>query len=125
MRYSSYKIGILEIDVQHANIDFFLTELVEDGLEKKVTEQKFEIVRNALAHHFDFEEKWAQTNNKVFDSDHLESHKELLEKLNDLYYQYTNNKLNMCEISLTLKMELLKHVQDHDMRLMHDAEKRE
>ncbi len=117
MKYSSYKIGILEIDIQHANIDFLLTELAKEGLEKEVSEGKFEILRNALTQHFDFEEKWAQTNNKNFDSDHLDSHKELLEKLNELYNQYTNNKLNMREISLTTKIELLKHVQDHDMSL--------
>jgi len=117
MRYSSYKIGILEIDVQHSNIDYLLTELAKDGLEKEESEEKFELLRNALIHHFDFEEKWSQTNNKNFDTDHLKSHKELLEKLNELYTQFTKNELSMCEISLTMKMELLKHVQNHDMRL--------
>lgn len=115
--YSSCKIGILEIDIQHANIDYLLTELEKEGLEKESNEEKVELLRNALAHHFDFEEKWAQTNNKNFDADHLKSHKKLLEKLNELYNQFTKNELNMCEISLTMKMELLKHVQDHDMRL--------
>ncbi len=117
MRYSSYKTGILEIDIQHANIAFLLAELAKEGSEKEVGERKFEIIRSALAQHFDFEEKWVQANNKEFDSDHRGSHKELLEKLNERYNQYTNNKLNMCEISLTTKMELLKHVQDHDMKL--------
>lgn len=117
MKYSSYKIGILEIDIQHSNIDFLLSELAKEGLEKEVSEKKFEILRNALAQHFDFEEKWAQTNNGNFDFDHLKSHKKLLEKLNELNDQFTDNTLNICEISLALKMELLKHVQDHDMRL--------
>ena len=54
MRYSSYKIGILEIDIQHANIDFLLTELAKEGLGKEVSGKKFEILKNALAHHFDF-----------------------------------------------------------------------
>ena len=117
MRYSSYKIGILEIDIQHANIDFLLTELAKEGLEKEVSEKKFKILRNSLAHHFDFEEEWAQTNNKNFDSGHLKSHKELLERLNELNNQFTNNTLNICEISLAIKMELLKHVQDHDTKL--------
>ncbi len=117
MRYSSYKIGILEIDVQHSNIDYLLTELAKEGLEKEANEEKFKLLRNALVHHFDFEEKWSQTNNKNFDTDHLKSHKELLEKLNELHNQFTKNKLSMCEISLTMKMELLKHVQNHVMRL--------
>lgn len=117
MMYSSYKTGILEIDIQHANIDYLLTELEKEELGKESNEEKLELLRNALAHHFDFEEKWAQTNNKNFDADHLKSHKKLLEKLNELYNQFTKNELNMCEISLTMKMELLKHVQDHDMRL--------
>ena len=117
MRYSSYKIGILEIDIQHANIDFLLTELAKEGLEKEVSGKKFDIFRNALALHFDFEEKWAQKNNKNFDPDHKKSHKILLEKLTEFGNQYTNKKLNMYEISLALKMELMKHVQDHDMKL--------
>ena len=88
MRYSSYKIGILEIDIQHANIDFLLTELAKEGLEKEVSGKKFDIFRNALALHFNFEEKWAYTKNKNFDSDHLKSHNiELLEKLNELRSQ--------------------------------------
>ncbi len=117
MRYSSYKIGILEIDIQHANIDYLLSELVKEGLGKEVSEEKFELLRNTLVHHFDFEEKWAQTNNRNFDADHLKSHKKLQEKLNELHNQFTKNELNVCEISLTMKMELLKHVQNHDMRL--------
>jgi hemerythrin len=117
MKYSSYKIGVLEIDVQHANIDYLLTELAKDGLDKEVSKEKFELLKNALVHHFDFEEKWSQTNNKNFDVDHLKSYKKLLEKLNERYNQFTKNELNMCEISLTMKMELLKHVQNHDMGL--------
>ncbi len=117
MRYSSYKTGILEIDIQHSNIDFLLSELAKEGLGKEVKEKSYETLKNALALHFDFEDKWAQKNNKNFDSDHRKSHKKLLEKLNEFGNQYTNKKLNMYEISLILKMELLKHVQNHDMRL--------
>jgi hemerythrin len=117
MQYSSYKIGILEIDIQHFNIDYLLAELAKEGLEKEANEEKFELLRNALVHHFDFEEKWSQTNNKNFDTDHLKSHKKLLEKLKELHCQFTKNETNMCEISLAMKMELLKHVQNHDMRL--------
>ena len=95
----------------------FLRSLQKKGLKKEVSEEKFELLRNALIHHFDFEEKWSQTNNKNFDTDHLKSHKKLLEKLNELHNQFTKNELNMYEVSLTMKMELLKHVQNHDMRL--------
>ncbi len=117
MRYSSYKTGILEIDIQHSNIDFLLSELAKEGLEKEVKEKSYETLKNALALHFGFEEKWAQKNNRNFDSDHKISHKKLLEKLNEFGNQYANKKLNMYEISLALKIELLKHVQDHDMKL--------
>ncbi len=117
MRYSSYKIGILEIDIQHANIDCLLSELAKEELVTKAKEEIFETLRNALALHFDFEEKWAQKNNKNFSLYHQKSHNELLKKLNEFGNQYTNKKLNMYEISLILKMELLKHVQDHDMKL--------
>ena len=117
MRYSSYKIGILEIDIQHANIDYLLAEFAKDESGKEVSAEKFELLRNALVHHFDSEEKWAQTNNRNFDADHLKSHNKLIEKLIELNNQFTKNELNMYEISLTMKIELLKHVQNHDMRL--------
>jgi hypothetical protein len=118
MRYSSYKIGILELDIQHANIDFILSELVQEGLRKEASEKNYETLTNALTLHFNFEDEWAQSNNnKYFDAAHQKAHTELLEKLNEFGNQYTNKKLNMYEISLTLKIELLKHVQDHDMRL--------
>ena len=71
MRYSSYKIGILEIDIQHANIDFLLTESAKEGLEKEVSEEKFDIFRNAIALHFDFEEKWVHTKNTNEEQEHF------------------------------------------------------
>ncbi|MCP4268287.1 MAG: hypothetical protein GY777_22385 [Candidatus Brocadiaceae bacterium] len=117
MRYSSYKTGILEIDIQHSNIDFLLSELAKEGLGKEVKEKSYETLKNALSLHFSFEEKWAQKNNRNFDSDHKNSHKKLLEKLGEFGNQYTSKKLNMYEISLAFQMELLKHVQDHDMKL--------
>ncbi len=117
MRYSSYKTEILEIDIQHANIDFLLSELAKEELENKAKEEIYEVLKDTLALHFDFEEEWAKTNNKNFDPDHQKSHKELLEKLNEMKIQYTNKKLNMYEISLTLKMALVKHVQTHDIKL--------
>ncbi len=116
MRYSSYKIGILEIDIQHSNIDYLLSELAKEGSSEETSQEKFELLKNALTHHFDFEEKWAQTNSKNFDADHQESHKKLLEKLNALYKQFIKAELNMYEISLTMKMELLKHVQSYDVK---------
>jgi hemerythrin-like metal-binding protein len=117
MRYSSYKTGILEIDIQHVNIDFLLSELTKEELENKAKEKIYEVLKDTLALHFDFEEEWAKTNNKEFDPEHQKSHKELLEKLNEMKIQYTNKELNMYEISLTFKMALVKHVQDHDIKL--------
>ncbi len=117
MRYSSYKTGILEIDIQHANIDFILSELAEEGLGKEIKEKSYETLKNALSLHFSFEEKWAQKNNRNFDTGHKNSHEKLLEKLNEFGDQYANKEMNMYEISLAFQMDLLKHMQDHDMRL--------
>ncbi len=117
MRYSSYTTGILEIDIQHANIDFILSELAKEGLGEEIKEKSYATLKNALALHFDFEEEWARKNNRNFDSDHKDSHNKLLEKLNEFGNQYTNKRLNMYEISLAFQMDLLKHMQDHDMKL--------
>ena len=115
--YSSYDIGIAEIDIQHAEMDLLLSKLSEENLAQDIKEEKFELFRNMMISHFDFEEKWAQTNNKIFDPDHSEAHNELLELLNKMNTQYKNNKLNMNLISLTIKKELLAHVRNHDIML--------
>ncbi|MCP5008252.1 MAG: hypothetical protein GY941_30610 [Planctomycetes bacterium] len=117
MKYSSYKTGILEIDIQHANIDFLLLELSKEVLENKAKEEIYDLLKNAIASHFDYEEEWAKRNNKILDLNHKKSHTEILEELNEFGNQYTNNNLSMYEISLTLKMRLLRPVQNHDIKL--------
>ncbi len=117
-KYSSYDIGIAEIDIQHADMDLLLSKLSEEGLSQDIEKENFELFRNTISSHFDFEEKWAQTNNKIFDADHLKAHNELLELLNEMNTQYRNKKLNMNTICLTIKKELLSHVRNHDIRMI-------
>ncbi|KHE91098.1 MAG: putative histidine kinase protein [Candidatus Scalindua brodae] len=117
-KYSSYDIGIKEIDVQHADMDLLLSKLSEEGLNQDVKEKNFELFRNAASSHFDFEEKWAQTNNKIFDDDHLRAHNKFLDLLNEMNTQYENKQLRLNTISLTIKKELLNHVRNHDIRLI-------
>jgi PAS domain S-box-containing protein len=116
-KYSSYDIGIPELDIQHADMDLLLSKLSEEELSQDIKEENFELFRNAISRHFDFEEKWAQTNNKIFDSDHSRAHNELLELLNQMNTQYKSKRLNMNTISLTIKKELLNHVRNHDSKL--------
>ena len=98
-------------------MDLLLSKLTEEALSQDMKEENFELFRNAVSSHFDFEEKWAKTNNKIFDSDHLESHNKLLELISTMDIQYKNKQLNMNTISLTIKKELLDHVRNHDIRL--------
>jgi hemerythrin len=107
----------MEIDIQHAEMDLLLSKLSEKGLIQKAKEESFELFRNKTTAHFDFEEKWAQTHNKIFDSNHLNAHNEFLELLNEMDTQYKNKQLNMNTINLTIKNELLDHVRNHDIRL--------
>ncbi len=116
-KYSSYDIGIAEIDIQHANMDLLLSKLSGEGLSQDMKEQNLELFRNAVSSHFDFEEKWAQTNNRVFDSDHLRAHNDVLELLNEMNTQYKNKQLDMNIIYLAIKKELLNHVRNHDIKL--------
>ena len=116
-KFSSYDVGIAEIDIQHADMDLLLSKLSGEGLSQDIKEENFKLFRNTISSHFDFEEKWAQTNNKIFDSDHLKAHNELLEHLNEMDTQYKNKQLNMNTICLTIKKELLDHVRNHDIRL--------
>ena len=116
-KYSSYDIGIAELDIQHAEMDLLLSKLSEEESSQDIKEENFALFKNAISIHFDFEEKWAQTNNKNFDSDHSGAHKELLELLNEMNTQYENKKLSMNTISRTIKKELLDHVRNHDIKL--------
>ena len=116
-KYSSYDIGIAELDIQHAEMDLLLSKLSEEESSQDIKEENFALFKNAISIHFDFEEKWAQTNNKNFDSDHSGAHKELLELLNKMNTQYENKKLSMNTISRTIKKELLDHVRNHDIKL--------
>ena len=116
-KYSSYDIGIVELDIQHANMDLLLSKLSEENLSQVAKEESFELFRKAASSHFDFEEKWAQTNNRNFDSDHSRAHNEVLDLLNKMSTQYNDKQLNMNTISLTIKKELLNHVRNHDIRL--------
>ena len=116
-KYSSYDIGIAELDIQHAEMDLLLSKLSEEESSQDIKEENFALFKNAISSHFDFEEKWAQTNNKNFDSDHSGAHKELLELLNKMNTQYENKKLSMNTISHTIKKKLLDHVRNHDIKL--------
>ena len=116
-KYSSYDIGIEEIDIQHANMDSLLSKLSEAGLSQEAKEENFELFKNAVTSHFDFEEKWTETNNKILDAEHIRAHSEFLELLNKMKAQYKNRQLNMNTISLAIKKELLNHVRNHDIRL--------
>jgi PAS domain S-box-containing protein len=117
-KYSSFDIGIVEIDIQHAEMDLLLSKLSEEGFSQDVKEENFELFRNKMISHFDFEEKWAQTNNKIFDSDHLGAHNKFLDLLSEMNTQYKNKQLNMNTISFNIKKELLDHVRNHDIRLI-------
>jgi len=116
-KYSSYDIGITELDIQHAEMDLLLSKLSEEGLSSDVKEESLELFRNKMISHFEFEEEWAQTHDKIFDSDHIDAHNELLELLNEMNTQYKNKELNMNTICLTIKKELLNHVRNQDIRL--------
>ena len=115
--YSSYDIGIAEIDIQHAEMDLILTKLSEESISQDVKEENFKLFRNQMISHFDFEEKWAQTNNRTFDSDHLKAHNDVLALLNKINTQYKNKQLDMNNVVLTIRKELLDHVRHHDIKL--------
>lgn len=104
-KYSSYDIGIPEIDIQHAEMDLLLSKLSEEDFSQAVKEENFELLRNEMISHFDFEERWAQTNNKVFNADHLKAHNKILDLLNKMNAQYKNKQLSMNTISFTIKKE--------------------
>ncbi|MBC8554790.1 MAG: PAS domain S-box protein [Candidatus Brocadiales bacterium] len=116
-KYSSYDIGIAELDMQHAEMDLLLSKLSGEDLSQDIKEETLELFRNTISSHFNFEENWAQTNGKPFDADHSGAHNKFLDLLNEMNTQYKNKQLSMNTISLTIKKELLDHVRNHDIKL--------
>lgn len=104
--YGLKKIGILEIDLDHSNIDKFLTTAMEVGFEEK----SFDKLCNAIIDHFEHEENICKRLKLNMTDEHLEEHRRLTQVLKNLSYSDKSEE----EYLLFFKCLLINHVNEYD-----------
>jgi hemerythrin-like metal-binding protein len=82
MWYSALSVGILEIDLQHANIDQILSELTDHNRQEVVNR-----ITDALIRHFKAEEMLCAEKDLHMSEDHKKEHVRLTEMLQNLKQQ--------------------------------------
>ena len=118
MWYSATRVGILEIDMDHGNIDTML-QLYFAG---KVPEAFLENIFTGLVRHFEHEERIIAELGRTFPADHSAEHKRLQALLAVLLDDWRAAKLTGKELAERLRAMLLFHVTEFDVKLRPDSE---
>ena len=115
LRWSdSYKLGILEIDIQHKNLFQFYNELVKtiyDGGNLEALSKSLDALLNYVVMHFTTEEGYMQKYSFPGYDAHVAEHKKLREKVYYLHKDFNDGKpvLTM-EVAVFLKEWINDHV---------------
>lgn len=113
MWYSKIKVGILEIDMDHNNIDTML-QLYFAGT---VTEAYLENVIDALIAHFDHEEQVIVQLGRAFPPEHKAEHERLVRLLETLIDEWKAKKIDGQELAENVRNVLMLHVAEFDIKL--------
>ncbi len=113
MWYSATQIGISEIDMDHQNIDALL-ELCFTG---HVPEAALKNAIAGLIRHFKHEEKVIIELGHSFPEDHREEHAQLARYITALQNDWLAEKISSKELAETLRIKLLLHVTEYDLKL--------
>lgn len=109
MWYSTLSVGVLEIDLQHANIDQVLLELKEHNVLETVDR-----VTGALVLHFQAEEILCAGKGLHMSADHREEHVRLVEVLKVLQQQVHDENPDCETVLRTYSNLLVDHVTRFD-----------
>ncbi len=113
MWYSSTNVGILEIDMDHNNIDTML-QLYFSG---RVPEAFLENIIDGLLRHFVHEERVIIELGREFPSVHKAEHERLSEILEKKVAEWKAKKLDGKVLAEEVRNLLLIHVVDFDVKL--------
>lgn len=113
MWYSTTKVGITEIDMDHSNIDTMLQLYFSDRIPKTYLEQ---IIRS-LVRHFDHEEEVIAGLGREFPADHKLEHARLSQLLEEMLVAWKENKLDGNDSAEEVRSLLLLHVVEFDIQL--------
>ena len=113
MWYSSIKVGIVEIDMDHYNIDTMLQLYSSDRIPESYLPQ---IIR-ALIKHFDTEEGIIDRMGREFPQDHKAEHANLAKALAAKLANYQAGDFDGKDLVEEVRQSLLLHVAEFDVLL--------
>ena len=113
MWYSSIKVGIVEIDMDHYNIDTMLQLYSSDRIPESYLPQ----IINALIKHFDTEEGIIDRMGHKFPPDHKIEHANLTKTLEAKLVNWRAGDFNGKEFVEDVRQILLLHVAEYDVLL--------
>ena len=113
MWYSSIKVGIIDIDMEHSNIDTMLQLYFADRIPESYLKQ----IIVSLINHFDHEEEIITDLGHTFPETHKQEHAHLKEILEEKLLDWEADKLDGKEFADELRVLLLRHVIEFDVFL--------
>lgn len=113
MWYSSIKVGITEIDMDHSNIDTMLQLYFANRIPKTYLKQ----IITSLISHFDHEEEIITNLGRKFPAEHKQEHTRLTNLLKTMLADWEAGKLAGKEFAEEGRTLLLLHVVDFDVPL--------
>lgn len=114
MWYSIYKIGDVDIDMQHSNIDYMLSSLPQNDQELRPALCS---LIDALADHFDQEEQIADERHYNMDDAHRKQHQVLKMQLNKTKKELIKPGTDISAIPSMLQEILNLHIIEYDRHL--------
>ena len=113
MWYSATKVGIIEIDMDHSNVDTMLQLYFSDKIPKTYLEQ----IIASLIRHFDHEEKIIASLGQEFPTSHKLEHAHLTELLETKLTDWKAKKIDGKDLAEEIRSLLLLHVAEFDVHL--------
>ena len=113
MWYSATKVGILEIDMDHHNIDLML-QLYFSG---NCPDSSLRAIVEGLCSHFVHEEEIITDLGHTFPKEHLQEHQELTKSLIEMMGELEDGTLEGMTFAETVREILLLHVDQFDAPL--------
>lgn len=119
MWHSAAKIGVNEIDMGHANIDYVIRAISNDCGSESLVKQ----LVPAFIAHIKHEEKTIERMGHEFPDDHRKEHMLLAIVLRSLESDLNENKIDTYKFAQEIRTMLVLHVLDFDVKLLRPYEK--
>ena len=112
--YCVHKTGVPEIDMDHANIDYYLILVENQGLSPTTFDQ---LVKTLILH-FEREEEICQRLQLKMSAEHLTEHRRLSQILKAIRFEEKSEQEHL----LFFKQTLMSHVSEFDIHINSAAE---